>query len=186
MLLVSYYHNAIAIFAVNMCTLQYKCSNNYNITKNFTPFCRIFYNTLYNMNTDKILGERLKSVREALKLSQEDLSIKLLGKRNRSTISAYENGRLPIADKAKVIIFTTLGVNKEWFETGEGEMFTDNTQQNISIQKPKSKLKAAYNEFLKILLLDNEWSEDLDKQVKDHMKKLDELIEKNEQRNKNG
>lgn len=69
------------------------------------------------------IGKRLKKVRLELDMTQEDFSIKLLGSANRATISAYETGRLPISDKAKVILFTTLSVNKDWLESGEGEMF---------------------------------------------------------------
>lgn len=77
------------------------------------------------MNNLEAKGKRLKEVRKALDLTQEELASKLLGSSNKGTISSYENGRLEVAPKAKVILFTTLKVNKDWFETGEGEMFNE-------------------------------------------------------------
>lgn len=71
-------------------------------------------------------GKRLKEVRVALKKTQEELAVTLLGNTNKATISAYEKGRMPIAEKAKVKLFLTLGVNESWFYDGVGDMFAGN------------------------------------------------------------
>lgn len=67
-------------------------------------------------------GQRLKEVRQALSLTQSEFADKL-GVGDKGTVSKYEVGRLQIAKKAEVELFTTLNVNKQWFETGKGSMF---------------------------------------------------------------
>lgn len=94
------------------------------------------------------IGKRLKQVRVMLDKTQEDFSEILLGKKNKATISAYELGKLPIADKAKVVLFSTLNVNKDWLLTGEGQMFlSDKTEPNRRFPHP--------NKFVRLLNLDD-------------------------------
>lgn len=81
------------------------------------------------------IGARLKEVRIRLKCTQEEFSKTLLGKENKATISAYENDRLEIAEKAKVILFTTLGVNADWLLHGKGPMFNADLTPTLSPQK---------------------------------------------------
>lgn len=86
-------------------------------------------------------GKRLKLIRVTLDKTQEEMAQILLDSDNKATISAYENGRLEIAPKAKVILFTTLGISKVWFETGEGEMFIKPTKVTYTAgDGPKSVL----------------------------------------------
>lgn len=100
------------------------------------------------------IGDRLKAVRVRLGYTQEQFSKVLLGKENKATISAYENGRLDIAEKAKVILFTTYGVNKDWLETGEGEMFTTTSEKAHNLAKETGKphekkpLREAIKQFI--------------------------------------
>lgn len=82
--------------------------------------------------SNKVLGKRLKQVRVELEKTQEEMAKLLLDSDNKGTISAYENGRLEISPKAKLILFTTLQVNKDWFESGDGEMFTTRQRGDIS------------------------------------------------------
>lgn len=68
-----------------------------------------------------MLGERIKQVRLALGLTQQELADSLKIKRN--TIAKYETGRGDPIDAVISLICTTYGVNDVWLRTGEGEMF---------------------------------------------------------------
>lgn len=88
------------------------------------------------MATDKGLtekGERFKQVREKLKYADDQAGFgEFLGKKvnpdgkpiDISTISRYETGKLAVSNKVLLVFFSSLGINKQWWETGEGEMFT--------------------------------------------------------------
>lgn len=67
------------------------------------------------------LNERIKELRKALNLTQQDFAEKIGVKRN--TIAQYEIGRnLPI-DAVITSICREFNVSEEWLRTGEGEMF---------------------------------------------------------------
>jgi len=66
---------------------------------------------------------RLKAVRKALKLSQEEF-----GKRiglAQTALSMIESGNNPITNKNLKLICIIFNVNEEWLSTGKGEMFND-------------------------------------------------------------
>lgn len=67
------------------------------------------------------MNERIKELRKALNLTQQDFAEKIGVKRN--TIAQYEIGRnLPI-DAVITSICREFNVSEEWLRTGEGEMF---------------------------------------------------------------
>jgi transcriptional regulator with XRE-family HTH domain len=72
------------------------------------------------------IGNRLKILRKHLKLSQEEFGDRLTVN-SKSTVSAYERGALPIAQKALVVLYNDMHVNKDWLERGEGDMFIKET-----------------------------------------------------------
>lgn len=88
------------------------------------------------------IGRRLKEVRESLGQSQEEFAKTLLGTSNKATISKYELGKLPIASKAEVVLFTTLGISKDWLYEGVGEMHSTNKGLLSQLGQAWEKLKS--------------------------------------------
>ena len=73
------------------------------------------------------VGERIKSVRNMLNLTQQAFSERLGLKRN--TIGSYEiNAGVP-SDRTISDICREFGVNEVWLRTGEGEPFKKETRQ---------------------------------------------------------
>ena len=67
------------------------------------------------------MNERIKELRKALGLTQQEMAEKLGIKRN--TIAQYEMGRNPPTDTVITLMCRAFDVNEEWLRTGEGEMF---------------------------------------------------------------
>lgn len=73
------------------------------------------------------VGDRIKSVRNKLNLTQQAFSERLGLKRN--TIGSYEiNAGVP-SDRTISDICREFGVNEIWIRTGEGEPFQEETRQ---------------------------------------------------------
>lgn len=76
----------------------------------------------------KFMGERLKLIRKALGLTQEQLAQRLgVGK---TALSMIETGRSRLSTRNKNILVQELNANPEWLDTGKGEMF--NAEQSLS------------------------------------------------------
>ena len=69
------------------------------------------------------MNERLKLLRNTLKISQELFAKKI--KLTRSAISNYEKGTRNITNRVISDICREFNVNEEWFRNGNGEMFID-------------------------------------------------------------
>lgn len=67
------------------------------------------------------IGERIKEVRRALNITQEDFSKKLGTARN--TIANYEVGRREPMEATIKSICREFNVNYDWLKDGEGDMF---------------------------------------------------------------
>jgi len=67
------------------------------------------------------MRDRLKKIRKALNLSQEDFGAKL--GLTQTTISTMENGKSVLTVKNVKLICSTFNVNERWFKTGRGGMF---------------------------------------------------------------
>lgn len=67
------------------------------------------------------IGERLKKLRKALNLTQQEFSDKL--KISRSNIATYEVGKSDPAEAVINLICREFNVSETWLRTGEGEMF---------------------------------------------------------------
>lgn len=68
------------------------------------------------------IREQLRPLRKALKLTQTDFGAKIGVSRN--VINAHEQGNVDVPiDRAKAIC-AEFGVNMEWLQTGQGEMFS--------------------------------------------------------------
>lgn len=67
------------------------------------------------------MNERIKSIRNALGMTQQEFANSIKVKRN--TIATYEMGRSVPSDSAIALICKVHNVNEEWLRTGTGEMF---------------------------------------------------------------
>ena len=67
------------------------------------------------------MHERIKEIRNALGLTQQEFADAVKVKRN--TVATYEMGRSVPSDAAIALICKQFEVNENWLRTGEGEMF---------------------------------------------------------------
>lgn len=67
------------------------------------------------------MHERIKKLRKALDLTQQEFADRIGVKRN--TIANYETGRNNPVDSIISLICREFNVNEEWLRTGNGEMF---------------------------------------------------------------
>jgi len=67
------------------------------------------------------LKERIKDLRNSLKLTQQKFADRLGLKRQ--TIAAYEIGNIVPSDSTLLLICKEFNVNEEWLRYGTGEMF---------------------------------------------------------------
>lgn len=68
------------------------------------------------------MEERLKALRKALRLTQQDFADAIRVSRN--NIATYETGKSRPGDAVIALIVREFNVNEAWLRTGEGEMFT--------------------------------------------------------------
>ena len=73
------------------------------------------------------MNERLKQLREELKLTQQEFADKLGVKRG--TIANYEVGRNEPIDAVISLICYKFRVNEDWLRTGKGKMFLQTDRQ---------------------------------------------------------
>lgn len=69
------------------------------------------------------MEERIKALRKALGLTQQEFADRLSIKRN--TIANYETGRNAPIDAVISLICRSCNVNETWLRTGEGEMLAE-------------------------------------------------------------
>lgn len=69
------------------------------------------------------LYERIKKLRKALDLTQQEFADRLCIKRN--TVATYETGKSNPSDAAVVLICREFNVSETWLRTGEGDMFVE-------------------------------------------------------------
>lgn len=74
------------------------------------------------------MKERLKQLRKAIGLNQQEFAEKL--KIGRSTIANYEAGTREPIEAVISLICKTWNVNENWLRTGEGEMFIEADQKD--------------------------------------------------------
>lgn len=67
------------------------------------------------------MNARLKELRKALNLTQQEMADRLGIKRN--TLANYEIGRNEPIDAVLLLTVKEFNVNENWLRTGEGEMF---------------------------------------------------------------
>ncbi len=86
------------------------------------------------------MNERLKQIRKSKKLSQRDFGDKINLSQNH--ISSLESGARTITPRIISDVCEVYNVNKDWFITGNGEMFKDELEQyNIADPEIKEMLR---------------------------------------------
>lgn len=78
------------------------------------------------------MRERIKAVRKAAGLTQQDFADKIGISRN--NIATYEIGKSNPGDAVISLICRTFNVREEWLRTGEGEMFA--AQETLALDDP--------------------------------------------------
>lgn len=69
------------------------------------------------------MNERIKKLRKALDMTQQEFAEGIGIKRN--TMATYESGRNEPIDAVISLICTKYNVNENWLRTGEGDMFNE-------------------------------------------------------------
>lgn len=72
------------------------------------------------------IGERVKELRQALHLTQQEFADRISVKR--PTVAQYEIGRNDPADSVISLICREYGVSEEWLRDGTGEMYVPQAQ----------------------------------------------------------
>ena len=72
------------------------------------------------------MAERIKLLRKALGLTQQEFSDSI--KVKRSTLATYESGRNEPIDAVITLICREFDVNEKWLRFGPGEMFIEKTE----------------------------------------------------------
>ena len=85
-----------------------------------------------------ILYNRIKKVRKALDLTQQEFADRIGSKRN--TVATYEMGRSTPSAAVVSLICKEFNVNETWLRTGEGDMF--NKTETSAIERLCTELKA--------------------------------------------
>lgn len=76
-----------------------------------------------------MIGDRIKMLRKALDLTQQELAGKIGVKRN--TIAKYETNRGEPIDAVISLICREFNVSESWLRSGEGEMFAPAPVDNV-------------------------------------------------------
>lgn len=74
------------------------------------------------------MHERIKKLRKALSLTQQEFAEKIGSVQN--TITGYETGRRAPSGQVIALICREFNVNEVWLRTGEGEMFMQLTRDD--------------------------------------------------------
>ena len=77
------------------------------------------------------MRERLVELRKTLKLSQTEFGARI--GLSRDGIASYERGLAKPTGTAITAIINVYNVNREWLETGEGEMFSES--RSVTLDK---------------------------------------------------
>lgn len=84
------------------------------------------------------MNERIKMIRKALNMTQEQLAQRLgIGK---AALSMIETGKTRLSSRNRNILVQELNVNPEWLETGKGEMFNAEPDLTAYMRRTDSSL----------------------------------------------
>jgi len=92
------------------------------------------------------IHERLKYLRKALGLSQEEFGERI--GRSLRTIQYWEAGTVQIPDTALKLIASTFGISYEWLKTGQGEMWE--RREKALLEELETKAKELLEKLVRI------------------------------------
>lgn len=87
------------------------------------------------------MHERIRKLRRELDLTQEKFAERIGIKRN--TIATYESGRNEPVDSVVALICREFHVNEEWLRNGTGEMFAQDSEDELQALTEKYSLSPA-------------------------------------------
>lgn len=87
------------------------------------------------------MHERIRKLRRILDLTQEKFAERIRIKRN--TVATYESGRNEPVDSVVALICREFHVNEEWLRNGTGEMFAQDSEDEMQALTEKYSLSAA-------------------------------------------
>lgn len=96
------------------------------------------------------MNKRIKELRKALGLTQQEFADKIGVKRN--SMANYETGRNTPIDAIVVSICRIFNVNEEWLRTGQGEMFKQLSQAELAARTVGEALSSD-NKFIKSVFI---------------------------------
>lgn len=91
--------------------------------------------------------DRLKELRKAEKLTQQELADKL--KIGRSNVACYETGKTNPGASALALICRTFSVSETWLRTGEGSMYTEDRDEKQFVAFMRDALSPESKDFRK-------------------------------------
>lgn len=97
------------------------------------------------------IGERIKKVRKALDLTQQEFADQIGSKRN--TIATYEMGRTEPSAAVVSLVCTKFNVSETWLRTGEGGMFVQQSKEDELSDAVNRLLSGETSEFKRRLIL---------------------------------
>ena len=120
------------------------------------------------------MNERIKEIRNALKMTQQEFAERIKIKRN--TVATYEMGRSIPRDSAIALICKEFSVNEDWLRNGNGEMFIPVSKSEQISKMISEVLKSDEDSFKRRLInaLAN-----LDDSGWDSLEKLIDMISEN-------
>lgn len=96
------------------------------------------------------MNKRIKELRKALGLTQQEFADKIGVKRN--SMANYETGRNTPIDAIVVSICRIFNVSEEWLRTGQGEMFKQLSQAELAARTVCEALSSG-NKFIQSVFI---------------------------------
>lgn len=93
------------------------------------------------------MKDRLKAIRNALKLSQQEFADRI--GLNRNTLAGYEIGKSVPMDPIILSICREFSINEDWLRTGEGEMFSSSLYDELDKVVEKYHLNEKASEMIR-------------------------------------
>ena len=120
------------------------------------------------------MNERIRKLRKALDLTQQEFANKIGIKRN--SYANYETGRNTPIDAIIVSICREFNVNEEWLRTGTGDMFVKIPEEDMYSRAAASILKDDDALAIEALKLYFQMSSEAKKAVSDYILQLADMI----------
>ena len=126
----------------------------------------------------KFLNERIKEMRKALDLTQQEFADKLGVARN--NIAGYETGKRNPSNAVISLICNKFNANEEWLRTGEGKMFIEVPEEDIYSKAAASVFKENDATAIEGLKLYYSLSPEAKKAVRNYILQLADMIREHE------